>query len=513
MVCGFARDPTGQNDGAMGTEVEIRTFDRRDRSRYRRKVQRDVAVLGRLLEEVDFVTEPALAGLEVELNLVDARMRPAMLNAQVLQAIDDSSFTTELGRFNIELNVPPRALGPGGLRSFEQEVSASLHRAQQRVLDSGMAAPPAVVMIGTLPTLEPRHLDIANISEGGRYLLLNDQILESRQENLVIDIRGVEHLVIETDSIMPEAACTSTQVHLQVSPDEFASYWNAAQAVAGAQIVVGANSPFLFGRHLVAETRVPLFEQSTDTRSAELAAQGVRPRVWFGERWVSSIFDLFAENARYFSALLPITGPEDPEAELEAGRVPQLGELNLHNGTIYRWNRPIYSAPDGRPHLRIENRVLPGGPTVVDTLANVAFYTGLVQALAHEDTPIWSRMSFHAAEENFRVAVRDGIRATQYWPGVGQVPGPELVIRTLLPLAASGLAERGVEGADIDRLLGIIEQRCLLGRNGSSWQVQEVEAREADGLDRRAALGAMLSSYIDLMRSNTPVHEWPSSSR
>ena len=497
----------------MGAEVEIRTFDRRDRSRYRRKVQRDVAVLGRLLEEVDFVTEPKLAGLEVELNLVDARMRPAMLNAQVLEAIDDPDFTSELGRFNIELNVQPRALDPDGLSGFEQSVQASLERAQQRIDASGMAAPPAVVMIGTLPTLEPRHLDIANISAGGRYLLLNDQILESRQENLLIDIRGEERLLIESDSIMPESACTSTQVHLQVSPDEFAAHWNAAQAIAGAQLVVGANSPFLFGRHLVAETRVPLFEQSTDTRSAELVAQGVRPRVWFGERWVGSIFDLFAENARYFTALLPITGAEDPEAEMANGRVPRLAELNLHNGTIYRWNRPIYSAPDGRPHLRIENRVLPGGPTVVDTLANVAFYTGLVHALAHESTPIWSRMSFHAAEDNFRAAVRDGMRAEQYWPGVGQVPGHELVVRTLLPLAAAGLADRGIAGADIDRLLGIVEQRCLLGRNGSTWQVQEVAAREADGLDRRAALGAMLATYIDLMRSNTPVHEWPSSSQ
>lgn len=496
----------------MGAEVEIRTFDRRDRSRYRRKVQRDVAVLGRLLEEVDFVVEPKLAGLEVELNLVDGRMRPAMLNTEVLAAIDDPHFTSELGRFNIELNVQPRSLQPDGLRAFEESVHASLEQAQLRV-DRALEVPPLVVMIGTLPTLEPRHLDIANISAGGRYLLLNDQILESRQENLVIEIEGVEHLAIESDSIMPEAACTSTQVHLQVSPDEFAAHWNAAQAIAGAQLVVGANSPYLFGRHLVAETRVPLFEQSTDTRSAELVAQGVRPRVWFGERWVGSIFDLFEENARYFPALLPITGPEDPEAELEQGRVPLLAELNLHNGTIYRWNRPIYSASDGRPHLRVENRVLPGGPTVVDTLANVAFFTGLVHALAHEAPPIWSRMSFHAAEDNFRTAVRDGIRAQQYWPSVGQLAGHELVVRTLLPLAATGLADRGVDGRDIDRLLGIIERRCVLGRNGASWQVQEVAAREADGKDRRAALGSMLATYIDLMRSNTPVHEWPSSSR
>jgi len=496
----------------VGAEVEHRAFNRRDRIRYRDKVQRDVAALGQLLADAEFVTEPKLAGLEVELNLVDSRMRPAMRNAEALAVVDDPAVVSELGRFNVELNVEPRSLGPRGLSSFEASIVETLRRAQQRI-DAALPDPPQIVMIGTLPTLEPHHLDLANISAGGRYLLLNEQVLEFRQENIIIDIDGVEDLHLESDSIMPEAACTSTQVHLQVSPDEFAAHWNAAQAVAGAQLVVGANSPYLLGRRLVAETRVPLFEQATDTRSAELVAQGVRPRVWFGERWVTSIFDLFEENARYFPALLPITDAEDPEGELAAGRVPRLPELNLHNGTIYRWNRPIFSAPDGRPHLRVENRVLPAGPTVVDTVANAAFFAGLVHALAHEEEPIWTRMSFGAAEDNFRAAVRDGIRAEQYWPGVGQVPGPELVLRTLLPLAARGLADRGVDGADADRLLGVIERRCLTRRNGATWQIDAVAAFEDRGADRRAALRGMLNGYIDLARSQAPVDRWPPLSR
>ena len=201
------------------------------------------------------------------------------------------------------------------------------------------------------------------LSANPRYRLLNDQIFAARGEDLEISIRGVDRLRVTADSIMPEAACTSMQLHLQISPDDFATYWNASQAIAGIQLALGANSPFLFGKELWAETRIALFEQATDTRSEELKSQGVRPRVWFGERWINSIFDLFEENVRYFPALLPITEDEDPVAVLdEAATRPSLPELRLHNGTIYRWNRPVYDVVRGVPHLRVENRVLPAGP-------------------------------------------------------------------------------------------------------------------------------------------------------
>ena len=219
---------------------------------------------------------------------------------------------------------------------------------------------------------------------------------------------------------MPEAACTSTQLHTQVSPDNFAAYWNASQAISGIQLAVGANSPYLLGKELWRETRIPLFEQATDTRGEELKEQGVRPRVWFGERWITSIFDLFEENVRYFPALLPITDDEDPLEVLEGGGTPSLSELKLHNGTIYRWNRPVYDVVDGVPHLRVENRVLAAGPTVIDTMANAAFYFGLTRVLAEDDRPLWSRMSFSAAEENFHVGAQHGIDARVYWPGVGR---------------------------------------------------------------------------------------------
>jgi hypothetical protein len=298
-----------------------------------------------------------------------------------------------------------------------------------------------------------------------------------------------------------------------VSPGQFAEYWNAAQAMAGVQVALGANAPFLFGRQLWHETRIPLFEQATDTRSDELIAQGVRPRVWFGERWITSVFDLFEENVRYFPALLPVCDPEDPAKALASGDIPKLSELRLHNGTVYRWNRPIYDVARGRPHLRVENRVLPAGPTVADILANGAFYFGLVRTLAEADRPIWSQMSFSAAEENFHACARRGIAAQVYWPGLGYLPVTELVLRRLLPMAHEGLDRWGVDPAERDRLLGIVERRCLTGRNGATWQVTTLQRLESESnMDRTEALRELLRRYIDHMHGNVPVHDWPTDS-
>ena len=489
----------------MGQEVDQQEFSRADRTAHREKVRRCLDVFALMLRQAHFEAEDPMTGLEIEFNLVDDDGRPALKNAEALEAIANPDFQTELGQFNLEINVAPRRLGSRGITGFEEDLRASLNHAEERANEVGAH----LVMIGILPTLEPGHLAPGTLSPNPRYQLLSDQILNARGEDIAISITGVERLRTTSDSIMPEAACTSTQLHTQVSPEQFASYWNASQTIAGVQLAVGANSPYLLGRDLWAETRIPLFEQATDTRSEELKAQGVRPRVWFGERWITSIFDLFEENVRYFPALLPITEDEDPLAVLEAGGTPSLHELRLHNGTIYRWNRPIYDVVDGTPHLRVENRVLAAGPTVADTMANAAFYFGLTRALAEHERPLWSQMSFSAAEENFHIAARDGIEAQVYWPGVGQVSATELVIRRLLPMAREGLERWRVDPDETDRLLGIIEARCLTGRNGASWFRARVQQREEDGSNRAEALRSTLLEYRERMHSNEPVHTWP----
>jgi gamma-glutamyl:cysteine ligase YbdK (ATP-grasp superfamily) len=489
----------------MGRDVPSITVTQQDRRAYREKVRQCLDVFARMLRESRFDTEPRQVGLEIELNLVDADGMPAMTSTTVLDAIADPHWASELGQFNLEINVPPRQLTQDALSALERDVRGKLAHAAARAQGTGSR----LVMVGILPSLRQGDVTGDAMSANPRYRLLNEQMIAARGEDMRICIDGPERLLTHVDTIMPEAACTSVQFHLQVSPEGFGNYWNAAQAVAGIQVALAANSPYLFGRELWRETRIPLFEQVTDTRPEELQQQGVRPRVWFGERWITSVFDLFEENLRYFPALLPLREEEDPVATLDNGVAPRLSELTLHNGTVYRWNRPVYAVDDGRPHLRVENRVLPAGPTVVDVMANAAFYYGLVRALAETERPVWTQMSFAAAAENLVEGSRHGIDARMYWPGMGEAPVTELTLRRLLPQAWEGLRQWGVDASDADRLLGIVEQRCLTGRTGATWQVEAVRRLERGPADRREALRRMTQGYIERMSTNQPVHTWP----
>ncbi|WP_375487922.1 glutamate--cysteine ligase [uncultured Mycobacterium sp.] len=488
----------------MGEEVKRTTYSSAHRQQYRRKVQLCLDVFETMLSQSSFEFDQPLTGIEIECNLVDGDYQPAMSNQHVLAAIADPAYQTELGAYNIEFNVPPRPLTGRAHLDLETDVRASLNAAETKASCGGAH----IVMIGILPTLMPEHLATDWMSESTRYAALNASIFNARGEDIQIDIGGPEPLSLHYPSIAPESACTSTQLHLQVSPEDFADNWNAAQVLAGPQLALGANSPYFFGHQLWAETRIELFAQATDTRPDELKAQGVRPRVWFGERWITSIFDLFEENVRYFPSLLPEVSDEDPVAELAAGRTPQLSELRLHNGTVYRWNRPVYDVVGGRPHLRVENRVLPAGPTVVDMLANSAFYYGMLRTLSEEDRPLWTKLSFATAHANFLEAARHGMHARLRWPGLGEVAPDELVLRHLLPLAEEGLRRWNVSVEARDRFLGVIEGRAKTGRNGAGWQVSTVHALQQRGMPRPAALAEMLRRYCQHMHGNEPVHTW-----
>ena len=488
----------------MGRDVPAMVVSYADRRRYREKVSRCLDVFARMLRESRFI-DGTQVGLEVEFNLVDEAGLPFMHNADVLAAIADPNWGPELGLFNVEVNLAPRLLAGDALAGLEEHLRERFAHADTRARQAGAR----LALIGILPSLREQDATEQAMSPNPRYRLLNEQICAARGEEVKICIEGTERLLTHVESIMPEAACTSVQCHLQVSPEAFGSYWNAAQAVAGVQVALAANSPFLFGRVLWPETRIPLFQQATDTRPQELQAQGVRPRVWFGERWITSVFDLFEENLRYFPSLLPLCEDEDPVEALEGGGTPGLAELTLHNGTVYRWNRPVYAVEHGRPHLRVENRVLPAGPTVIDVMANAAFYYGLVDMLAEAERPLWTQMSFAAARENLRDGARHGIDANLYWPGMGEVPVTELTLRRLLPLAYEGLRRRHVNAAHAERMLAVIEQRCLTGRTGATWQVEMVQAlEERSGLDRGTALQEMTQRYLKLMHTGEPAHTW-----
>ncbi|RIK16983.1 MAG: glutamate--cysteine ligase [Acidobacteria bacterium] len=491
----------------MGQEVSHKDFTREHRLAFREKVLQDLDVFERMLEGSRFdFTRPQM-GLEIELNLVELdTLGPAMINSQVLDDIDEDDFQTEVGRYNIEMNVPPRPMAGDQAVRVERWLSSSLRRAGDAARGHGAR----VASVGIVPTLRAEVFEEPWLSEGVRYQALEDALLRERGEGFELDIEGPtgERVCSYHDGIGPLSGCTSVQLHQQVTPQDFPVYWNAATIISSLQVAMGANSPYLFGRRLWAETRIPLFTQMVDTRSVELKYQGVRPRAYFGRHWITSIFDLFEENVRSFPALLPEVSAEDSGAMLESGAVPSLSDLKLHNGTVWRWNRPIYDTSQGVPHLRVENRVLPAGPSVADMVANACFYYGLLEAVASSGRPIWTKMSFGTAVENFDDAARHGISSVHTWPGLGRIPVVDLVADHLLDVADDGLAALGLRREVRSHFLSIIEGRCRTRTNGASWQVAATEAFEAAGHGREAALREMFRLYLDQCEDNQPVHTW-----
>ena len=492
----------------MGRDIDTTEFSREDRAKYREKVKANLAALHQLVETHRFETGKRTIGVEVEVYVTDAKGDAAPINQALLERIASPDFQTELAQFNIEFDVKPRRLAGTCFREIEFELRRSMNYAQEqaRTLDA------EVLIIGILPTLTDFDVTEQNLSANPRYKALNDVILSQRGEDIIIRIEGDETLETTANSIVFEAACTSMQLHLQVDPLDFARYWNAAQILSAPLVAASANSPFFLGKQLHHETRIALFEQATDTRTEELTSQGVRPRVWFGEQWLTEgIFELFDENVRYYPALLPICDDEDPFQVLRAGDIPRLPELTLHNGTIYRWNRPVYEVARGRPHMRIENRVLPAGPTVLDAVANTALYYGMLNALASQKPGLWESMSFEAAQDNFFTAARQGLGAKLYWPKIGrEVPAGELLIKHLLPMAREGLADWGVDNQDIDQFIGIIEDRVLAGQNGATWQIGTWrKLLDDEDYDRPEAARELVRRYLQHSDKGDPVHTWP----
>jgi hypothetical protein len=469
------------------------------------RLQRCVAALQRMVDGGWFVGHEDTVGMEVELDLVDPLGRPRLINDAVLSRLDRADMQHELGQFNVELNLPPRRLQGSVLHDSERNLADVLDACRARI--EGLGA--RLVAIGTLPTLGAEQLTLERISRNPRYALLCRRMRAARHRPFLVHILDArEPVEFATDSVAPEAAATSLQLHLRVSPDRFAAYYNAAQLIAGAQVAVAANSPYLLARQVWQETRITLLEQLLDTRRTREVRAGAPARVRLGDRWVDGPLELFDDLVRLFPPLFPTLDTEDPDAALRAGCAPGLRELRLHNGTVWRWNRPVYEVQAGRPHFRIENRVLPSGPTAVDMVANAAFYYGLVRAIADSDHAPWKQVPFEAAERDLHCAARDGLAARLSWRGA-EHPADQLTCEVLLPAAAAGLDAWGVEADDRDRYLGVIEARVRCHRNGAVWQTETVRCLEERGLQRILALREMTRRYAEHARTGAPVHEWP----
>jgi CBS domain-containing protein/gamma-glutamyl:cysteine ligase YbdK (ATP-grasp superfamily) len=489
----------------MGTQHDVRELDAESLRAFTRRLLADLRALELMLEGGVLESGVRRIGAEQELFLIDRHFRPAPLAIEMIDKLRDSHFTTEVARFNLEFNADPLEFGGDCLRRLESQLLELLGKARSAAheLDA------EVVMIGILPTVDISDLSLENMTPVPRYHALNEAMRRLRGKDWEFYIKGADELLIRHDSVMVEACNTSFQVHYQVGPEEFAPLYNLTQAVAGPALAAACNSPMLFGRRLWRETRIALFQQSVDHRAAGLHLREQTPRVSFGRRWVDdSVLEIFQEDIARFKVLISADIDEDSLAMLGRNEVPSLKALRLHNGTIYRWTRPCYGVLDGKPHLRIENRILPSGPTVLDEMANAAFWFGLLSGLSRIFPDVRRVMEFDTAQENFVAAARLGLRAQFGWPGHQQVPADELILEELLPIARDGLAQRGIEAADSSRYLDVLEERVRSGRTGAQWQLDSFAFLKQSG-NRAERLAAITAATIENQRGEEPVHRWP----
>ena len=464
---------------------------------------KDLQALEKMLENGLIESGVRRFGCEQEMFLVNRAWRPAPVAMEVLERLDGEAFTTELARFNLEMNVEPMILGGACLSTLQESIEELLDMAREAASEEGAD----VVLAGILPTLGKSDLTLDNISPMPRYYALNESLTRMRGRAYRLQIQGRDELQIEHDSVMLEACNCSCQVHLQVDSTEFAPMYNAAQAMTGPVLAAAVNSPVLFGKRLWAETRIALFRQSIDTRSTSVHLREFSTRVRFGDRWVKeSVAELFQEDIAQFRVLLAQETVEDPFEQLAAGDIPRLQALQLHNGTVYRWNRPCYGISEGKPHLRIECRVLPSGPTVLDEVANAAFWIGLVLGAKHEYGDITERLSFDDAKYNFLTASRQGLDAGFRWVDGQSVTAPELILETLLPLARAGL-EAYVDRSEIDKYLGVIHDRVQSRGTGSDWMMRSLSEMEDRG-SRSERMTALTAAIANRQSERKPCHEW-----
>lgn len=469
----------------------------------------DVQAFEYMLANDWFESDITRIGAEQEMCLVDKNtLKPATINMEVLAKLGDDKpwCVTELAKFNLETNLSPREFTGDCLSKLEEE-NLSYLKIIQEVLDGFDAS---IILCGILPTLRKYDLEMHNLTPKDRYYALMAAI----QKHLLgssfeLRVEGVDELLVKHDSPLLEACNTSFQVHLQVAPHEFVKMYNIAQTLAAPVVAIAANSPLVFGRRLWHETRIALFQQSLDTRTTSDHMRERLPRVNFGSGWLSGdITEIYKEDISRFRVLLAGNIDEDSLAMIQEGKTPKLRALQIHNSTVYRWNRPCYGiSPNGKPHLRIENRVMPAGPTPVDEVANAAFWLGCMVAMGDHYSDITKHIDFVDTRDNFLKSAKFGIDTTFTWMKDQKIPVTELIIKELLPMAREGLKKRKVRSADISKYLDIIEERAKQHKTGARWALRTFTALRKE-VTNDEAVTAVTAAIIKNQKDNKPVHTW-----
>ena len=473
------------------------------RSSFIKHLLKDVQALELMLDRNLIEDNITRIGSEQEFCLIDSTWRPARNSVEILEEINDPHFTTELARFNLEMNLDPVELKGSCFTKVQDQIESLLNRAKEVAKKHNTK----IILTGILPTISENELEYDYMTPRSRYQILNEKYKEIRGDDFQLHLRGVDELRLSHDSILFEACNTSFQMHLQIAPKDFISSYNWAKAITGPVLGACTNSPLLYGRELWSETRVALFRQSIDTRMTSRSVINRDSRVTFGNKWASgTVVDIFKDDVAQFKILLSKDITTDSLEALKKGEAPKLTALQLHNGTIYRWNRACYGISKGKPHVRIENRYIPSGPSISDEMANFAFWVGLMvgRPAKYDDMPLV--MDFRDAKSNFVKAARLGVDAILLWDGK-RISVKKLVYKILLPIAHKGLKKVGIDKEDRKYLLGIIEKR-IKSHTGSEWMTQNyriLKDRTSTDNALRLLTRAIYNNQID----NSPVHKWP----
>ncbi|KAA6186277.1 glutamate--cysteine ligase [Thiohalocapsa marina] len=477
----------------MGQDIADSEFSPAHFAEFEARLRAETELLQSWFDERRFADTPREGGFELEAWLIDQRhMAPAPLIEPLLERRPDPLVVPELAQFNLEFNGTPLRLRGDALSRLATELEHTLERCRRAAAPLGAR----VGTIGILPTLRPEHLVIGRMTPRRRYRALNEQILRLRDGAPIrLGIYGEQPLTIEQRDVMLEAAATSFQIHLKMGADESARVFNASKILSAPMVALSANSPYLFGRELWHETRIPLFEQAVSVGGSPL-----RERVGFGIRYAErSVMECFRANVSRYPVILPQLMDDAPPH--------QLAHLRLHNGTIWRWNRPLIgfdasgNPSAGRPHLRLEHRVAAAAPTVADNVANAAFYFGAVHALATQPDAPEGHIRFQQARANFYLAAQYGLGAEIPWYTARRMPLSRLILERLLPLARQGLRDLAIDDAESAHWLGIIDQRARTRRTGSAWQRAWVARFGPD-------MALLTEAYLDKQATGRPVHEW-----
>lgn len=470
----------------MGDEIETSHFTEDNFREFEERLKEETALVGQWFKEGRFAKSATTVGSELEAWLVDPHFNPAAENKEFIRKLNREDVVPELASFNVEFNTDPLLLSGSVLSQAESNLRKNFRIAEQIAEDMGLH----LLAIGVLPTVKHGDLIDDNMSGGERYRAINDQIFELRQgKPIQLSITNKERLSLDHRDVMLEAAATSFQIHLKVDADHGVDFYNASKIASAPMVAVSANSPYLFQHDLWAETRIPLFEQAVSVGEWDYSE-----RVTFGVSYLdSSLYEVFQANRQRYPALLPQCVDDPPE---------KLSHLRLHNGTIWRWNRPLIGFDDDdTPHLRIEHRVVPAGPTAVDLTANMAFYFGLVYGFMQGNAHPGERIPFWAARDNFYEAARDGFDARVIWEGRRLGRMSDLILNRLIPMAREGLEALNLDRADIKRYLDIIRKRTETGQNGATWQRAYVAKHGRDW-------NKLTEAYYRRQVSGEPVHEW-----